>query len=262
MARPVTVGADSAHPVRLRGDGVPPFVGTLTRGPSTADSLIDFVSADTTRVWVDGVHPARARLLTDAARATSRVEVGSAGFRLIRRADSVGVRTWDVAHPALATFAGLDTFALDAQWRVGARLVPYRRPRVTRVMTEAGVESEQTALGELRFVLDGASRRLVAWAKPTDRELFIVFKDRTSGTDSYGFRYLRVPRDPEAVKAARAGERPRDETLVLDFNYAYNPDCAFTRFATCPLPPRQNVLPVRISAGERAFHLPPSALAP
>ncbi|MCU0636269.1 MAG: DUF1684 domain-containing protein [Gemmatimonadaceae bacterium] len=261
-ARAVTVGSDTTHPVRLAGDGVPAMVGTLVRGAVSRDSVVDFISADTTRVWVDGAHPSRARLLTDVARATSRVEVGSAGFRLIHRGDSVGVRTWNVQHPALATFAGLDTFPLDPQWRVGARFEPYRRPRVVRVMTEAGVEAEQTALGELRFTLDGSSRRLVAWAKPTDRELFVVFKDRTSGIETYGFRYLRVPRDAQAVKDARAGERPREETLVVDFNYAYNPDCAFTRFATCPLPPRQNVLPARITAGERVFHLPKEGVAP
>ncbi len=254
LSRPVTVGADSAQTIRLEGAGVPALVGTLSRGAALADSLVGFVSADTTRVWVDGGHPERAMLRTDAAKASSRVEVGTAGLRLIRRGDSIGVRIWNVQHAALTRFVAVDTFALDARWRVGARFEPYRRARVVRVMTEAGVEQDQTALGELRFTLDGASRRLVAWAKPTDRELFIVFKDRTSGLESYGFRFLRVPREPQAVKAARAGERPGPESLVLDFNFAYNPDCAFTTFATCPLPPRQNRLPVRVLAGERAYH--------
>jgi uncharacterized protein len=205
---------------------------------------------------VDGGHPSRAVLRTDLAKASSRVEVGSAGFRLISRGDSIGVRTWDVQQPALATFTAIDTFPLDARWRVGARFEPYARPRVVRVMTEAGIEQDQSLLGELQFVLDGSSRRLVAWAKPGDAQLFIVFKDRTSGTSSYGFRFLRVPRAPAAVKVGRAGERLPVESLALDFNFAYNPDCAFTPFATCPLPPRQNVLPVRIEAGERIFHLP------
>jgi uncharacterized protein (DUF1684 family) len=253
--RPVTIGAGPAQTIRLSGADVPLLVGTLSRGATTADSLVHFVSADTARVWIDGGHPSQAELRTDAAKASSRVEVGTAGFRLIRRGDSIGVRTWDLQQPALAAFTAVDTFPLDARWRVGARFEPYARPRVVRVMTEAGVDQDQSVLGELRFSLDGASRRLVAWAKPGDRELFIVFKDRTSGTSSYGFRFLRVARDPAAVKAGRAGARLPEETLVLDFNFAYNPDCAFTPFATCPLPPRQNALPVRIEAGEKLFHL-------
>lgn len=171
------------------------------------------------------------------------VPLGDLSFQVIRRGSRYGIRLRDKNSRFRREFAGLKWYPVNAAWRVTARLVPYPEPRKLRVGSTIGEPQEFDAPGYLEFELRGQRLRLEP--AQTGGELFIIFKDLTSGKTTYpAGRFLYASLDK------------KDGTVVLDFNKAYNPPCAFTPYTTCPLPPRQNHLPVAIEAGEQ-FHRGP-----
>ena len=164
---------------------------------------------------------------------------GTVAIAAIRRGDRLALRVWDSASPLRASFQGAETWPWDPRWRITARWEPYATPRTVQQPTAIGTVEPVALPGRAVFEVDGKAYALTPTAEGDD--LFFVFKDRTSPKESYGAgRFL--------VAAA-----PKDGRVVLDFNRAYNPPCAFTAFATCPLPLPENVLPVRIEAGERKW---------
>lgn len=186
-----------------------------------------------------GGQPVTGRALaTDANGAPpDRLDVGTKRVAVIERGGKLALRVWDAAAPARAAFHGIDTFAYDPRWRIEARWEAYPAPRTVEVPSIIGVPTKETAPGRAHFTVDGK-----AWAlEPTleDGDLFFVFKDATSRTETYGAgRFLQA-------------SAPKGGRVILDFNYAYNPPCALTAFATCPLPRSENVLPLRVEAGEK-----------
>jgi uncharacterized protein (DUF1684 family) len=180
-------------------------------------------------------------LASDASGEPTVVELGSLSFHLIERSGRVGLRLKDRASPVLASFSGIESFPVDPSWRIEARFEPYEPPKTLRVPNVLGTPTEESCPGALVFEHDGQSFRL----EPTGeagRDLFLVFGDATNGHETYGGgRFLPV-----------AWPAP-GEPVVLDFNRAYNPPCVFTAYATCPLPPRQNRLPIRVPAGEKTW---------
>jgi uncharacterized protein (DUF1684 family) len=149
------------------------------------------------------------------------------------------LRVKDRESELLRTFAGIERFPVDAGWRVTARLEPFAEGGTVAVPNVLGQTSESPSPGVLLFELAGHSCHLTPIGEPGEG-LFIVFGDATNG----GGRFLST--DPPAA----------DGSVVLDFNKATNPPCAFTPYATCPLPPDGNVLPVAVKAGEKAFGEP------
>jgi len=174
-----------------------------------------------------------------AVEGAERLERGSVAIAVIKRGDRLALRVWDAQSPARAAFAGVDAFPFEPRWRVTARWEPFAAPRRVEQPTAIGTTEAVDLPGRAVFTLDGATYALT----PTQdgEELFFVFKDRTAPRETYGAgRFL--------VAAA-----PKDGVVLLDFNRAYNPPCAFTAFATCPLPLPENVLPIRVEAGERKW---------
>ena len=137
------------------------------------------------------------------------------------------------------SFEGLRYFPYDAAYRVAARWEPAAQPRQVRIGTSTGEERDYLEAGTLRFTVDGQERTLRGYVAPgRPHELFVPFRDATSGKESYGAaRYMEV-------------ELPRDGHALIDFNAAYNPFCAYSESYSCPLPPRENWLDVPIRAGE------------
>jgi uncharacterized protein (DUF1684 family) len=167
---------------------------------------------------------------------------GCLRWTIIKRNDRIGIRLRDLEHPSLKSFKGVDRFPADSSWRVTAKLVtdPYTRSiPITNVL---GQVTQTPLVGRLHFKLDG--RAFVLDALQEGDELFIIFGDETSGLDTYGAGRFLYADMPDA-----------NGKTILDFNRAINPPCAFTPYATCPLPPRQNMLQVAVRAGERDFHL-------
>lgn len=245
-----SIGSDSANRVVLSGRDVPARLGTLVRD----GNRVQFEPADSTALRVVRIdsQPAKAGWLradVDSGGA-SRVEAGTGGFRIVRRVDSVGVRTWDSDLAAAERMAPLEYFPLDSVWRVAGRLIPAARPETIAVPTTAGVGEVHVILGTVQFTLAGETRSLTAMAGTGPLDLYFSFSDETSGEETYGFRFLHAALDTTT------------KAVVMDFNFAYNPDCAFSAFTTCPLPPQENRLPVRVTAGEKiAVHLAKSPAA-
>jgi uncharacterized protein (DUF1684 family)/peroxiredoxin len=229
-----TIGANARSDVHLAGSGVPAAVGTLIR----SGDEIRFEPAPGVAVTIDS-QPARATILrTDADSLPSQVRVGSAGFRIAKRVDSIGVRAWDAEHPSLRAFKGLSYFPLDQRWRIAGRFTPLPVPRKFAASTESGVAEEYEEVGSVDATIDGAPYRLTAY-NGGKKQLFLTFADASSGEETYGFRFLRATLDTAT------------NDVALDFNFAYNPDCAFSKFTTCPLPPPENRIRSKVLAGER-----------
>lgn len=182
-------------------------------------------------------------LLSDAdANGPTLVQMGSVRFNVIKRGDRLGLRVKDAQAPTRTHFAGLDYFPTDVKYRVRARLEPYNPVKKIPIDDVTGMRSESDSPGALVFTLDGKEYRLDPILEEGSDELFIIFRDLTSKDETYqAGRYLYAPK-PGA-----------DGTTMIDFNKAYNPPCAFTPYATCPLPPQQNRLDVRIEAGEKRY---------
>ncbi len=168
------------------------------------------------------------------------VVLGALMMNVVERNGRVGIRLKDGHSPARAAFKGLHWFPTRPEYRVAARLVPHAQPVQIAVPNAYGYVESMSSPGTVRFELAGQALTLdPVWETPGATELFFIFRDKTSGKGSYAAGRF--------VYATPA----KDGTMVLDFNKAYTPPCAFTAFATCPLPPRQNHLPVAIEAGER-----------
>jgi hypothetical protein len=137
-------------------------------------------------------------------------------------------------------FAGLKWYPVSEAHRVVARFVPHASPKTIPIANVLGQEDAQPSPGYVVFRIGDRELRLEPILEDPDaKELFFIFKDATAGRDTYpAGRYLYTA-------------LPKDGTVTLDFNKAYSPPCAFTAYATCPLPPPQNRLAVRIEAGEK-----------
>ncbi len=235
-----TVGGDSTNMVRLLGRDVPAKVGVLVR----TGNAVRFEPAAGALVTVDSQPAALVTLRTDAVPKPSVVSAGTSGFRIMERFDSMGVRTWDsdrVSPEALAKEIGpLEYFALDPVWRIPGKLVRREKPETVAVATSSGVAELHIILGTVDARIGEEMSHLTAYLGTGPTDLYFSFSDESSGEDTYGFRFLHAALDTAS------------NIVTLDFNFAYNPDCAFSAFTTCPLPPDGNRIGVRIPVGERA----------
>jgi uncharacterized protein (DUF1684 family) len=173
------------------------------------------------------------------------VEHGDSVIEVVRRTDEHALRLRDPSAITRTAFTGVPAFPVDERWLVDAVFQPYVEPRrITVGAVVEGLSHFPTAVGDVLFSIDGQEQRLVAIAGPDDA-LSLHFRDATSGVSTYeGGRILRT-------------EAPGPEgELRLDFNRVVNLPCAFTDFATCPLPPAGNTLTVAVEAGEQKPHRP------
>jgi uncharacterized protein len=164
---------------------------------------------------------------------------GDLNWIAIRRGDRWALRTRDNAHAAYQAFHGVERFPTSLDWRFTARWVPHEK--TVSVPNVLGTVSEETSPAALHFRVGDQALALDVVGTPSDGRYMLVFADATSGAETYGGgRFLWV------------GEPDGEGRVVLDFNYAFNPPCVWTPFATCPLPTRDNRLPVRVEAGEKS----------
>jgi uncharacterized protein len=183
----------------------------------------------------------------DTQSKTTLVRAGSLSFVAIRREDAAhgprfGIRVRDTDAEPRTHFKGLDYFPVDANSRVEARFEPYNPPKKIPITNVLGMTSNEISPGALVFTLQGREFRIDPILEQGETDYFIIFKDATSGKETYGAARYLYAHPPDA-----SGK------TIVDFNKAYNPPCAFTPYATCPLPPPQNRLPIRIEAGEKKY---------
>jgi uncharacterized protein (DUF1684 family) len=168
----------------------------------------------------------------------ARVTAGTRTFSVIERSGRYGVRMKDTASKLRTEFRGQRWFPARESYRVTARFVSYPQPQPIAIVNILGDKVPYLSPGYVMFHLNGRELRLDPVTE--ENKLFFIFRDQTAGKETYDAgRFLYT-------------ELPRDGKVELDFNKAENPPCAFTPYATCPRPPKQNVLPVRIEAGELA----------
>ena len=161
-------------------------------------------------------------------------------LNVLKRGDRVGVRVKDTESLSRSEFKGLEYYPVDPEWRLEARFEPYQPAKTIPITNVLGMTDNETSPGALAFDIGGRIYRIDPILEKGEKDLFVMIADQTTGSETYGAgRYLYVS-PPDA-----AGK------VVIDFNKAYSPPCAFTNYATCPLPPRQNRLPFRIEAGEK-----------
>lgn len=200
-----------------------------------------FEPAPETDVEIDGEKVERGRMYPAPGEETVFASTDKVRFQIINRDGDLAVRTrW--AHAETRTgFTGLDYFDFDPGWRIEARFERNAPDSTIPIANVLGDLIDEPNLGRAIFEVDGREFSLEAVGDENDEELFFIFADRTSGHETYGLgRFLYA-------------DAPVDGRIVLDFNRAYNPPCVFTEYSTCPLPPPENRLDVRVEAGELMY---------
>jgi len=231
----LVVGGDPISGVRLTGPSAPGRLATINVG---TDSVHIRVSTGLDATFKG--KPIAEFDMPPGVAADDGLKVGGLTLVVIRRDTRLALRVWDAKAPNRVNFRGLNWMPVDAKWRISARWEPHPRaqPRI-KIMNVLGDTVEMQNPGAVVFAVGGRAYRLEAMLEADDaKELFFIFKDDTSNKTTYGAgRYLYAP-------------LPKNGRVDLDFNKAKNPPCAFTDFATCPLPPAANRLPLAITAGE------------
>jgi uncharacterized protein (DUF1684 family) len=207
-----------------------------------ADDALVLQLADASGARVDGETKTEAILHDDREPDPTRVSFGSVNFIVIERGGRKALRVWDSEAETRTRFGGIESFPVDPSWRVVADWIPFDPPQTLETANVIGQMERYPVPGKAVFERDGRRHELLPVIEvPGDTQLFLIFADGTSGRETYGAaRFLYA--DP-----------PCGGKIVLDFNKAYNPPCAFTAFATCPLAPPENRLDLRVTAGEKKY---------
>lgn len=227
----------------------------LAKGPEKLGMLqqqggrVFLVPEQGVALTVDG-EPAKGRfeLHSDHEDAPTVVgfDAGKGQITLVERNGRKALRVKHAEAESLTGFGTLDYWPADPSWRIAARFVPHPPGKTIEIMDITSSRQAQANPGAVEFERGGATYRLEA-LEGENGGFFLILADRTSGHGSYGAgRYLYT--DAPAA----------DGNVVVDFNRAYNPPCAFTDYATCPLPPPENRLDLAITAGEKKYVRPKS----
>jgi uncharacterized protein (DUF1684 family) len=228
-------GSAAENPIKLP-DSAPALAGafTLNAGKVTANSS-PYVSIriNDTPLSGDGIE-----LRPDVSGEPDFLFIDDIRMVVIERGGQLAIRIWDPQRESRRNFVGCKWFAPNDKFRVTAKVVAYPEPKKIILDDIVGIKRPGLMHAELAFELDGRQYQLEA-ERLEDNTYDLIFKDSTAGKNTYGAgRYLTT-------------EIAEGEQVVIDFNKAYNPPCAFTEFATCPLPQQQNILDVAVEAGEQ-----------
>lgn len=230
-------GSDSSNDIVYSGKGFPGRVGKFIVG----DQEVKWVSELGVPVFVKGNQVDQALAFHKDSLRAPQFSVGSYRWNIIKREDRIGVRFRDLNSEALKTLLHIPRYAPDIKWKIKAKFEPtlFKTIAITNVL---GQTNQQSSPGYLVFEIGGRKYTLdVLDEGPGD--YFVIFGDDTNGDETYpSGRFIYVMR-PDA-----------QGNTYIDFNKSFNPPCAFTQFATCPLPPRQNILNIRVEAGEKKTH--------
>ncbi|HWO02628.1 MAG TPA: DUF1684 domain-containing protein [Blastocatellia bacterium] len=226
-------GADPSNEIVLTDGSVPPLAGVFE-----FHNGLTVIQVNTgANITMNGKPVTRSEVRSDAKQLPDVVRLGSLSLTVIKRGDRYGVRVRDLSGKRQSEFKGLRWFPVNEAYCITAKFVAYEQPRDIEIANVLGDVSKNPSPGYAVFSLRGREYRLEPILEGKDK-LFFIFADLTNNKTTYG-----------AGRFLYAG-LPKDGAVTLDFNRAINPPCAFTTFATCPLPPRQNRLKVAITAGE------------
>lgn len=226
-------GTDASNDIVLPNASAPECIGHFELLDGTVKLTVN-VDAE---VKVDDEVIKEAVLQPDMSGSPNVVTIGHLTMVVVERGDMYGIRLWDNSRAERKTFEGRHWYPIQKEYRIEGKYHRYDSPEAFTIHTTIGNDVEQQALGYVSFALDGNECKLLAFESYNSR-LSLFFKDLTSGKQTYpSGRFL-------------VADQPEGDALVVDFNRAYSPPCAFTDYATCPLPPVQNHLKVSVEAGE------------
>jgi uncharacterized protein (DUF1684 family) len=204
------------------------------------DSTVIMKVNDGVEVLFNGKPVKEMVLIGDGKTDMTVFQCGSIKWNLIVRDTLYGIRFRDLESEAVKKFKGIERFPVNEDWKVSADFEAYNPPKKISVPNVLGQIDEEPSPGAIVFTKENQTYRLEA-VDAGDR-LWFIFSDGTSGEETYGGgRFLYTD------KADSTGK------VIVDFNKAYNPPCVITKYATCPLPPRENYIKLRITAGEKMY---------
>jgi uncharacterized protein (DUF1684 family) len=233
-----TFGSSSSNRIELPPGSAPSLGGKFIR----KGEKITVEAAPGVYLYCGGKQIARMGLRAGDSTSPDTLALGDLRMWVIRRGDRYAVRLRDLNAPAFKNYLGLEYFPLSETFKVEAVFAPYSVPKNIAVEAKIVKRSELISPGTVTFSWAGREYEFIAFDDEERRTYFLVFGDETNGEETYdGGRFLDFKVDT-------------GNQAVLDFNHAYNPPCAFTAFATCPLPPAQNRFPFRLEAGEKKYN--------
>jgi len=191
---------------------------------------------------IDGKSAAKGELLDDTHEKPTVVAFGTANFYVIDRGGKKALRVKDSEAATRKNFVGIDYYPIDPKWRVEAKWIPFKPAHELEIPNVLGTVDKMPVPGKAVFERDGKTYELLPVLEEADaKEVWFIFADKTSAKETYGGgRFLY-------------SDMPKDGKIVIDFNKAYNPPCAFTPHATCPLAPPENRLAIPVTAGEKKY---------
>ncbi|MCX7797200.1 MAG: DUF1684 domain-containing protein [Melioribacter sp.] len=228
-------GSDKSNDI-IFPSNTPAFIGKFYLKDSTVKVKIN----EGVNVLIDGKKIKSAEMKNDLQNNPTILAYGSFRWNLIKRGKKYGIRLRDLESELVKNFKGIETFPINEDWKLEAKFEPYKPYKKIFIPNVLGSVEEKYSPGALIFNKDGKTFKVDVLDEGDS--YFIIFADETNGIETYGAgRFLYV-------------EKPKvNNKIYIDFNKAYNPPCAFTKFATCPLPPPQNFLKLRITAGEKNY---------
>lgn len=233
-----TFGASVANRIGLPAGSAPALGGKFTK----SGEKITVEAAPGVALLCRGKQVARMEIRAGDSTSLDTLALGDLRMWVIRRGDRYAVRLRDLNAPAFKNYPGLEYFPPSEAFRVETVFVPYSSPKNIEVEAKIVKRTELITPGTLKFFWDGREYEFIAFDDEERGTYFLVFGDETNGAGTYdGGRFLDFKVDP-------------GHQAVLDFNRAYNPPCAFTDYATCPLPPPQNRFAFRIESGEKKYN--------
>ncbi len=237
-----TFGADPSNDIVLPAGTGPARIGRFLMENNRVQIQVDDPKA---AVTLNGQELFALRLRSDIDRGGPDVlALNELRLKIIGRGDRLAVRLIHLKNPSLLRFTHLDFYDIDPKYRVDAKFSPYRPFKRIKIASVTGQEEEMECPGWVQFQLGGKTLRMEpVLESPGAKELYFMFKDETNGTETYeGGRYLY-------------SGLPQGGRVMLNFNQAHNPYCAYNSFTTCQLPPLQNCLKIPIKAGEKKYPL-------
>lgn len=215
------------------------------RGPERIGSLflenekVRFTAEEGIEIFADTAIVKQIELVSDMEGRPVKLEVDSLAFFIIKRGSRIGVRLRDYLNPKIDALQSIDRFPPDKNWIIQAKFIKNTEGLTISIPDVLGDVAVDTIPGILEFEFQKNTYRL--YPTGSEQRMFLVFGDDTNALETYGAgRFLSVA-GPDSLGI-----------VIIDFNKAYNPPCAFSEFATCPLPPKVNILPFKVLAGEKS----------
>ncbi len=231
-----TLGADVSNDIIFPAGKSPSFLGSI----SLQNGEVSMEVLPGKEIFSEDKSISQAIIFSPSLSSPLTLKYGSLRWFVIKRGDKYAIRLRDLESPVLQSFSGIKTYPIYEKWKAKARLIPPSENKKIAITDVLGMTSMQEFAGTLVFELEGKEYRLDA--VDNGKDLFILFADQTNKRATYGAgRFLYA-------------EKPDNEgNMFLDFNKSINPPCAFTEFATCPLPPKQNFIDLAVKAGEKNY---------